>query len=217
MTYNVGWSHVSKTIVWSASPGKHLDYLVWSQIFFSSYTITYVMHPNTHICAIQGFFPLHISLGVMNGRALVGQRLRMWTTFAIFSIQNVLLRLWAWSIPFAISTVLRIVCSTTPLCCGLYNVGVCFSILWSFKRQYNYSKKFYHHYMIERPRFYAPIVPLQGMYSPYTSPSTFHWNSTCTSTRFWKIFNKGDKIPCTAHRCKSFWVHTSKCIIAHIQ
>lgn len=65
-------------------------------------------------------------------------------------------------------------------------------------------KWIHHHYLIETPWFYAPIVPVQGLYSPYTSQTLSIGIRQVHPHIFEKIFNKGDKIPCTTHWCSPY-------------
>ena len=77
------------------------------------------MHPNTRRCEMHGFFPLHASSGVMEGKALVGHRLRTYTAFTTASAQNSNFMCWAWIMLLAISTMVRFARSATPFCCSV--------------------------------------------------------------------------------------------------
>ncbi len=59
---------------------------------FSSGTMAYAMHPNTRMCEMQGFLPLHASSGVMDGNALDGHRFLVYAAFTTASAQSDFLR-----------------------------------------------------------------------------------------------------------------------------
>jgi hypothetical protein len=53
---------------------KHFVPFASSLPLFSSGTMAYAMHPNTRMCEMQGFLPLHASSGVMDGNAHDGHQ-----------------------------------------------------------------------------------------------------------------------------------------------